>query len=275
VSIEVILKVFEGSRAMVSDRLMLLAIAEHANISGACWPSIDRLAKWCNTSPRNATRLINNLTAMGELDVRRCAGPKGANLYQINLQALTRLSPHDKAVTPDTQRITPDTQRHLPLTPVSPKPSLNRQEPSEKSTRKRVLAPCPEDVSKGLMADYLVVRKAKRAGPLTETALAGLRREAAKAGISLEDAITACCEFGWQGFNASWYEQRQAKGSTPTTAATDPDSREAVEAEGVRLGIGPWSQVEQWHAYKARVRGSNSIGLNQLAQMAQQRTGAH
>lgn len=273
-SIEVVRKVFEGSLAMVSDRLMLLALAEHANISGECYPGIDRLAKWCNTTPRNATRLINNLVAMGELRVRRCAGPKGTNLYQINLQALTRLSPPDKAVTPDTQRSTPDNQGHLPLTPVSPEPSLNRQEPSVVA-RKRAAQPQVEGVPESLMQDYLKVRKAKRAGPLTATATAGLKREADKAGISLADAITACCEFGWQGFNAAWYADRQAKGTAPALTSTDPDSRAAIEAQGIAMGLGPWSEVEQWHVYRAKVRGSNSIGINQLAQMAQQRTGAH
>lgn len=61
-----------------------------------------------------------------------------------------------------------------------------------------------------LLADYLAVRKAKRAGPLTKTAAAILEREAEKAGISVADAVTACCEYGWQGFNAGWYAERNA-----------------------------------------------------------------
>lgn len=147
-SIEIIRKVFEGSRALVSDRLMLLAIAEHADNDGVCWPSIDRLARWCNTSTRNATRLVNNLVAMGELRVDRCAGRNGVNLYRIQLQALTPLSPPDKAVTPDTrvtptpdtQSIPPDKAVTTPLTPLSPKPSLNLQEPSEEPSEFRLSA---------------------------------------------------------------------------------------------------------------------------------------
>ena len=34
-----------------------------------------------------------------------------------------------------------------------------------------------------------------------------LAREAEKAGISLEAALSTCCERGWQGFKASWYEK--------------------------------------------------------------------
>lgn len=66
-----------------------------------------------------------------------------------------------------------------------------------------------------VLSDYLAVRKAKRAGPLTDTAIAGLQREADKAGITLADAITACCEFSWTGFNADWYAERTTKKPRP------------------------------------------------------------
>lgn len=63
-------------------------------------------------------------------------------------------------------------------------------------------------VPERVIEDYLAVRKAKRAGALTETAVDGLKREAGKAGLSLPEAVRACCEFSWQGFNAGWYAQR-------------------------------------------------------------------
>lgn len=61
----------------------------------------------------------------------------------------------------------------------------------------------PEGVSETVWADFLVVRKAKKA-PLTQTALDGIQREAAKAGMSLADALALCCARGWQGFKADW-----------------------------------------------------------------------
>lgn len=65
---------------------------------------------------------------------------------------------------------------------------------------------CPADVPAEVFADFLTIRKAKRA-PLTATALAGIRREAEKAGVSMADALTACCERGWVGFRADWYHE--------------------------------------------------------------------
>ena len=68
----------------------------------------------------------------------------------------------------------------------------------------------PDSVSETVWQDFQAIRKAKRA-PLTDTALAGMEREAAIAGLSLEDAIRFCCEAGWQAFNSGWYAERQAK----------------------------------------------------------------
>jgi hypothetical protein len=54
-----------------------------------------------------------------------------------------------------------------------------------------------------IAADWITLRKAKRA-PLTHSALDDLKREAAKAGISLPEAVRICASRGWQGFQASW-----------------------------------------------------------------------
>jgi hypothetical protein len=70
--------------------------------------------------------------------------------------------------------------------------------------------PCPAGIAPELWADYLAVRQAKKGGVVTKTALAGLEREAAKAGVDLETALRTCCELSWVGFNPRWYAERQA-----------------------------------------------------------------
>jgi len=64
----------------------------------------------------------------------------------------------------------------------------------------------PENVPASLWVDFLAVRKAKNAA-LTETALEGIKREAAKAGKTLPEALTICCERGWAGFSAKWLDK--------------------------------------------------------------------
>jgi hypothetical protein len=69
-----------------------------------------------------------------------------------------------------------------------------------------------------IVSDFRALR-AKQRAPITGTALAGLKREAAKAGISLEDAIAMCCERGWRGFKAEWV----ADGAKPSRNDAIPD----------------------------------------------------
>jgi hypothetical protein len=56
-----------------------------------------------------------------------------------------------------------------------------------------------------IVSDFLAIRKAKRL-PLTDTAVAGIAQEAAKAGLTMQAALTKCCVRGWAGFEAHWLE---------------------------------------------------------------------
>jgi hypothetical protein len=60
--------------------------------------------------------------------------------------------------------------------------------------------------------DFLSLRKTKRS-PVTKTAIEGIRREALKAGLSLNDALSICCEKGWQGFDSAWLQGKGARAS--------------------------------------------------------------
>lgn len=75
---------------------------------------------------------------------------------------------------------------------------------SEDAPAKRAVVAKPVDVSEEVWSAFKTVRKAKKA-PITDLAILGIRREAVKAGIDLEDALTVCCERGWAGFKAEWY----------------------------------------------------------------------
>jgi uncharacterized protein YdaU (DUF1376 family) len=55
----------------------------------------------------------------------------------------------------------------------------------------------------------------------------------------------------------TWLSNEQApKNSGAAPSVLDPDSRASVEALALSKGMKPWDQCsEQWHTYKARVRG--------------------
>jgi hypothetical protein len=65
----------------------------------------------------------------------------------------------------------------------------------------------PDGVSNQIWQDFKKSRKVK----LTQTALDGIKREADKAGWTLENALRECCARGWRGFKAEWITKPQAE----------------------------------------------------------------
>lgn len=74
----------------------------------------------------------------------------------------------------------------------------------------------PEGVGEQVWTDFLAQRKAKRA-PVTPTVIDGIRREAAKAGWTLEAALAETATRGWQSFKAHFVEDApKPRNSAPT-----------------------------------------------------------
>jgi uncharacterized protein YdaU (DUF1376 family) len=87
-------------------------------------------------------------------------------------------------------------------------PRTNNQEPKEKN--KRTSAPVvakPDEVTDQTWTDFLAHRKLKRA-TVSDTVLDSIRREAQKAGWSLDAALRECVARNWQGFKAEWVKQK-------------------------------------------------------------------
>lgn len=103
--------------------------------------------------------------------------------------------------------------------PLPPPTEQNRRAPRSA----RALAARPEDVTAPVWDEFAALRKLRRA-TLTETVVAGLRREAKAAGYSLEQALRTCIERGWQGFKADW-----VKGRAPVSIADIDYGTEQVQ----------------------------------------------
>ena len=147
--------VWEHSTHGGTELLMLLAIADRADESGAAYPSVATLAKRCKMTDRNANHLLAKLAISGELEISRNAGPRGTNLYRIVLSGGKGVKPTSSLAdrkplkptsppTPEAAFTPPETGFTLkpvaeggeagfpkPLKPTSPNTSLNRQEPSK------------------------------------------------------------------------------------------------------------------------------------------------
>lgn len=171
-SVESITLALHHSRAVGTDKVVLIGIANHDGDGGA-WPSIATLAKYANVKPRTVQRSIANLVELGEVEVvlnggglrfdadhtrpnlyrlaLRCpANCDGTTAHRLTTDPLTPASPPDAHVTPS-----PDAHVTTPLTPTSPKPSFNRPEnrpPRSRSTRSGSTAPVEHRKGEGFEA---------------------------------------------------------------------------------------------------------------------------
>lgn len=75
----------------------------------------------------------------------------------------------------------------------------------------------PDDVEEQTWADWLALRKAKRA-PVTQTVLDGARSESQKAGMGLEAFLKVWCSRGSQGLEAEWLKPAERAAGASETA---------------------------------------------------------
>lgn len=94
---------------------------------------------------------------------------------------------------------------------VPPRVEKSREEKKEQKENVAAVADLFPGLPSKLVADFKKLRAAKRS-PITQTAVDGIKREAAKAGMTLQQAVEMCCERGWASLKADWLT-----GSTPQT----------------------------------------------------------
>ncbi len=233
-------------------KAVLVSMADHADEDGACFPSVARLAAHTELSERAVRSALRRLEAAGLVKSRARSGT--STLYVLNLETpapsaapASRSAPavgaggQDVPPTPAPDAAPP--RQDVPDTPApaAPKPSLNHQMNHHLTTNKGADEPAPSDVGVETQAakrgpgvrelvaegvdrqhaeDWLKIRRAKKA-PLTETALDIVKREAAKAGITLAEAIAHAASSNWAGFKAKWLDEPGSIGrsnrQTPTS----------------------------------------------------------
>lgn len=109
-------------------------------------------------------------------------------------------------------------------------------------------------IDKQLADDWLAVRKAKKAAP-TKTAIDGIASEANKAGISLAEALSICCQRGWASFKNSWDWNPQGVGqpARPVNGRQAAISNYAAQAAAARGSYEPSSNVRDITGEACRV----------------------
>jgi len=120
-----------------------------------------------------------------------------------------------------------------------PKKSLTNTHKPIPNTHKPIIKTItPSGVSDSVFQDFLKLRKSLKA-PVTETALKGIEREALKAKISLEEALSLCCARGWRGFKAEWVTADISKGGGLKDDKSWMFTNEGIDTKAKELGITP------------------------------------
>lgn len=175
-------------------------LAEFFTLDGGAW-----------INGRAAREVIK---AQTKIEAARANGKLGGRPKR-NQPEPTGLLPGLDSLTQDKALQTPDTRHHTPTK-------------EKKEARKRAPA-CPDDVAVGVWADWLALRRAKKA-PVSETTLAEARKESDKAAMPLEAFLCAWIARGSQGFAAEWI--KPANRAAPLSAVpTEPAWRTEQRAQ--------------------------------------------
>jgi len=116
---------WEQPVAKSTNKLVLLALADHANADGECWPSMKRIAERSDISPRQVSRAINELVELGLVEKasrRRHGGQYRGWDYRVIVQRTPASSGRPLPVTSGHGRPSPAD------TGVRSEPSENRKE---------------------------------------------------------------------------------------------------------------------------------------------------
>jgi uncharacterized protein YdaU (DUF1376 family) len=168
--------------------------------------------------------------------------PQGADDTQSERNANADANAHANADASADANAMP-TINHKPITNNTPKGVCVGADKPRRTTRKPLdFYGLPED----LCADWVRSRGKK---PLTQTAINGVKREAAKAGVTFEQAVRMITENGWQGFRASWDSVKAEAAELPFEEKTPEEAREydgnIAQAYGVPAEqIGKTSTIE-------------------------------
>lgn len=204
-SISLMSAIFESTTLGPTERLIMLALADHANSEGACYPSIGRLCQRTGLSERAVQTNIRKLVEAGYIRIAPGGGKGRPNLYFIS--ANPAVSGRDTAATNSTKPrsgCTPQEMHPAADAPQTPQqmrsnPAADAPEPSgtvigtvigggdarealPDGLRERALAACNVDPVSGLTG-----RGGQMIGRADE--VAALRRLMADRNITEDEAI--------------------------------------------------------------------------------------
>lgn len=108
-------------------KLVLVALSDHANSDGICWPSVARLAHRCDISRRTVQRALRELEKAALITITKKVGTSSS--YKLNLRIVV---------------IPPASVLRLPCATLTPKPSVTTIKPKRRSLARALMGEAPK-----------------------------------------------------------------------------------------------------------------------------------
>lgn len=120
-SIKIMSQVYESDIEDIYEHSVLMALANHCDDDGVCYPSMARIARLARVRERGCRKIIQRLIQRGIITVEYNAGPRGTNVFMLHLTPGTSCLP-----VPDT----PGTGQQGPRHGTAKTPAPHAPEPS-------------------------------------------------------------------------------------------------------------------------------------------------
>ena len=213
-------------------KLVLIKLADNANDDGICFPSYQYIADVCEISKASARTHIDALIEMGFISkkARKNKDGSSSNLYILHLE---------NGMPADSTGMPADSTGGMPADSTITYHSINQSSNLKKTKQKSAVVLLAEFGIGGQLADDFIAHRKSKKATITETALNGYKREADKAGITLEEAIAIAIERDWRGFNASWNWRGDSIATATNTRKTSTFADDGSWAVGRKLNIDP------------------------------------
>jgi len=215
-SVRLMSAIFENRELNPTARLIMLALADHADDDGRCYPSIPRLCQRTGLSERAIQTNTRALVEQGYVRIVPGGGKGNANLYFVSANPASSApfdAPNPAGDAPRTKCTpagdAPQTPQEMRANPAgdAPEPSGTIIEPSDKAPE-GVRDILREVASEGAVTSFIAFRRKTKGKALTVTAAkritANLRAIVARGGDA-DDALGLAEERGWLTVEPDWY----------------------------------------------------------------------
>ena len=224
-----------------TNKSVLISLADNSSDEGHCWPSIRYICMRTCLAERTVHASIRWLESVGLLIADRSNGRHTRYIVTPDCYKPPQELRPRKDCAPAADAVKPPQILHQPPQIVQEPPQELRSNHHIKQSLKATISKAtikkrpgtperPPDVSEQIWADWLLLRKDRRA-PVTVTVLNNARREANKAGLTLEHFLEIWCVRGSTGLQADWLKPSERAGPQIKPAASHPKSRTLTAIE--------------------------------------------